>query len=223
MNLYLVRHAQAKPEEVDPERSLSQKGVESAKRVADFLKQSDAVSVAEIRHSTKLRARQTAEILAADGGLSAPLVEVNGLEPMADVNAAILALQGVSHDLMLVGHLPYLDRLASGLVAHRPDLAGFSFGECSIPVSFTTLSRGYHDRSYETGRRSAFVPALLDTAPVGVVSAVGGHLRQTLHLLLWTMSEGPRHLASKRLLDGLGARVNRFPSETLGRRDAECP
>ena len=132
MNLYLVRHAQAVPEEIDPERPLSQAGAESARRVARFLKQSDAISVAEIRYSTKLRARQTAEVLATDGGLGAPLVEVNGLEPMADVNAAILALQGVSHDLMLVGHLPYLDRLASGLVAHQPNLAGFSFGECSI-------------------------------------------------------------------------------------------
>ena len=132
MNLYLVRHAQAVPEEIDPDRPLSPVGVENAKRVSRFLKQSDAVSVAEIRHSTKLRARQTAEILATDGALGAPLVEVNGLEPMADVDAAIAALQGVSHDLMLVGHLPYLDRLASGLVAHQPDLAGFKFGECSV-------------------------------------------------------------------------------------------
>jgi phosphohistidine phosphatase len=132
VNLYLVRHAHATPEEIDPERPLSQDGVDNARRVARFLKQCDVVSVAEIRHSTKLRARQTAEILATDGALGAPLVEVNGLEPMADVNAAILALQSVSHDLMLVGHLPYLDRLASGLVAHQPNLAGFSFGECSI-------------------------------------------------------------------------------------------
>ena len=132
VNLYLVRHAQAKPEEIDPERPLSQAGVETAKRVARFLKQSDAISVAEIRHSTKLRARQTAEILATDGGLGAPLVEVNGLEPMADVDAVALALQSVSHDLMLVGHLPYLNRLASALVADLPNLDAFSFGECSI-------------------------------------------------------------------------------------------
>ncbi len=132
MNLYLVRHGHAVPDEVDPERPLSPTGVDTARRVARFLKQSQTISVAEIRHSTKLRARQTAGILSQDGGLNAPLVEAKGLEPMADVNAAVLALETVSHDLMLVGHLPYLDRLASALVAGQADLAAFSFGECSV-------------------------------------------------------------------------------------------
>ena len=49
MRLYLVRHGAAKPKEADPERPLTEKGVEVARRVATFLKGNGQVSVDEIR------------------------------------------------------------------------------------------------------------------------------------------------------------------------------
>ncbi|KPK66161.1 MAG: hypothetical protein AMS21_03040 [Gemmatimonas sp. SG8_38_2] len=132
MNLYLVRHGQAKSETLDPERPLTDVGVQTATRVARFLGKGEHVSVAEIRHSTKLRARQTAEIFSAEAGLRAPLLEMSGLEPMADVVANAAELSHVSHDLMIVGHLPHLSRLASLLVTGNADFDAFSFRECSV-------------------------------------------------------------------------------------------
>lgn len=132
VSLYLVRHGEAKPKEQDPERPLTETGVETARRVAAFLKQASLVSVGRVQHSTKLRARQTAEILAAGAGLSVPLTQVPNLEPLDDVLELAESLSRATTDLMLVGHLPHLNRLASRLVAGDASLEVFSFPECGV-------------------------------------------------------------------------------------------
>jgi len=63
MHVYLVRHGDAKSEEVDPERPLSDRGWAEVERVAKHVGQL-RLPLAEIRHSGKLRARQTAETFA---------------------------------------------------------------------------------------------------------------------------------------------------------------
>ena len=85
MYLYLARHGEARRKEQDPERPLTEAGSETARRVAALLRAS-GLSVGGIHHSTKLRARQTAEILAAGGGLVAPVTQVPNLEPLAEVD-----------------------------------------------------------------------------------------------------------------------------------------
>jgi phosphohistidine phosphatase len=132
VNLYLVRHGEAKSKQHDPERALTDSGVKTARRMATFLRENEVVSVAAVRHSTKLRARQTAAILAEDAGLEAPTGEVPNLEPLDDVSGLAEELLGVTSDLMLVGHLPHLNRLASLLVAGDADLGAFAFPECGI-------------------------------------------------------------------------------------------
>jgi len=62
--LYLVQHGAAKTESEDPRRSLTSEGRRAVERMADFLSTLH-VSLDRIEHSEKLRARQTAEILAA--------------------------------------------------------------------------------------------------------------------------------------------------------------
>ncbi|MCZ2845213.1 MAG: histidine phosphatase family protein [Candidatus Bathyarchaeota archaeon] len=62
MKLYLVQHAEAKQEEEDPARPLSEKGWENLDKISDFLKGKD-IKVSKIFHSGKLRAKQTAEKL----------------------------------------------------------------------------------------------------------------------------------------------------------------
>jgi phosphohistidine phosphatase len=128
VNLYLVRHGEALPKEQDPERPLSTVGVETAKRVGAFLGVERLGGVAALYFSTKLRARQTAEILMEAAGLRLEGIEVPGLEPLADVEPSIELLERASGgDLMLVGHLPHLSRLASRLVAGDSELEAFSF------------------------------------------------------------------------------------------------
>lgn len=132
MNLYLVRHGAAARAEEDPERPLTAAGLEAASRVAAFLGEGSAVSVREIRHSTKLRARQTAAALAAGLRLSVPLKQVSYLEPQGEVSDLAASLSREAADLMLVGHLPHLNRLASYLLAADADAEFFDFPECGV-------------------------------------------------------------------------------------------
>ena len=116
MNLYLVRHAECKPEAQDPQHSLSDKGRTEIEKVAAFVAEHITLKVSRIIHSGKTRARQTAEVLARylnpPGGVSA----AEGLEPLADPLIWTNRLAEEKEDLMLVGHLPHLDKIAAKLI-----------------------------------------------------------------------------------------------------------
>src|SRR2546422_235471 len=64
MRLYLVQHGAAKTEAEDPQRGITEEGRRAVERMADFLA-ALRLPLDRIEHSEKLRARQTAEILAA--------------------------------------------------------------------------------------------------------------------------------------------------------------
>ncbi len=132
MKLYLVRHGKAESKERNPNRPLTDEGVETARRLGAFLRKTGQIAVGSIQHSTKLRARQTAEILAESAGLGAPPTQVPNLEPLADVEELAGSLSRASTDLLLVGHLPHLNRLASRLVTGDAEGEAFSFAECGI-------------------------------------------------------------------------------------------
>jgi len=114
MELYLVQHGEAKTKDEDPERPLTEQGHERSRKMAERASHL-GVSVAEVRHSGKLRARQTAEAFA--GALGAPLLESEGLSPNDAVAPLAKELPQRDDNLMIVGHLPHLARLASRLVA----------------------------------------------------------------------------------------------------------
>ncbi|HDD66024.1 MAG TPA: phosphohistidine phosphatase SixA, partial [Nitrososphaeria archaeon] len=62
MKVYLVQHGEAKREEEDPARPLTEEGKREVEDVARFLAEL-GVRVDRILHSGKLRAAQTANIL----------------------------------------------------------------------------------------------------------------------------------------------------------------
>jgi len=62
MRLYLVQHGEAKREEEDPSRPLTENGRREVEIVAKFLSEA-GIKIDKILHSGKLRAAQTAEIL----------------------------------------------------------------------------------------------------------------------------------------------------------------
>lgn len=116
MKIYLVRHGEAVSPEADPERPLTPKGRSEVERMAQFLAKSGA-AVAQIMHSPKLRAQETAEIFA--GVLKAPLsVCPTILDSEAEVLPAMSMLPSLNADTMLVGHLPMVAKLVSALVIH---------------------------------------------------------------------------------------------------------
>ena len=120
VSLYLVQHGKAFDEKVDPERRLTPEGVYETERVAKYLG-GLGVSVMEIVHSGKARARQTAEILARHLGVT-NVREVDGLNPNDDPRIWFERISGLDHDLMIVGHLPHLSRLVSLLIVGNPDV-----------------------------------------------------------------------------------------------------
>lgn len=129
LRLYLVQHAEAKREEEDPARPLSERGRAEVRRVADFLR-ARGLRVSRIHHSGKLRARQTAEALAEGVSSAEGVGEAAGLAPLDDVKVWAERLRGETEDLMLVGHLPHLEKLAGLLLAGDPErkVVGFRQG-----------------------------------------------------------------------------------------------
>jgi len=116
MNLYLVQHAEAKQKEEDSRRSLSDKGEADIEKVAAFVAEHTTLKIGHILHSGKTRAQQTAEVLAKHLNSSDSVTAAEGLEPLADPSIWVNRLTEEKEDLMLVGHLSHLDKLAAKLV-----------------------------------------------------------------------------------------------------------
>jgi phosphohistidine phosphatase len=119
VRLYLVQHGQAKSETEDPERPLTDEGTDEVARVAHHAVQVAGVRPARVVHSGKTRARQTAEVWA--GLLGVGVEQADGLNPNDDPKRWADRLGSSADDLLLVGHLPHLGRLAALLVISSPD------------------------------------------------------------------------------------------------------
>lgn len=130
MKVYLIRHGEAVSSESDPERPLSKKGCADIKKVASFIKP-QKITVDHIWHSGKLRASQTAEIL-ADVVTVKDCSAHKGLKPNDNVTAIANELEAYDTNLMLVGHLPFMANLASLLVSGKEFTSVVSFDAGSI-------------------------------------------------------------------------------------------
>jgi phosphohistidine phosphatase len=130
MALFLVQHGKSLPGDVGPDQGLSPEGVADTERIAGVARGYN-VRVSIIRHSGKTRARQTAEIFASAllpvGGIE----EAGGLKPLDDVVDAAVRIGG-GDDVMLVGHLPFMEKLTSHLVTGSADRPIFSFQNSGI-------------------------------------------------------------------------------------------
>jgi phosphohistidine phosphatase len=124
--IYLMRHADAVSDEVDPERPLSAKGRDQVARVCAALRNVASFKPAEIWHSPLARSRETAELLARGLQLTAPLVLAPGLEPDDDPGKIAPALERRTQDIAVVGHEPLLGVLAS-IIVHGPNSPGIYF------------------------------------------------------------------------------------------------
>jgi phosphohistidine phosphatase len=135
--VYLLHHADAVGPDVDPQRPLSSLGHEHAARLAGVLKDR-RVAPPLIWHSGKLRARQTGEAVLRMCAPFATFTMVRGLSPEDPPDIIVAALQRETRDVMLVGHMPHLDRLLAMLTRQRID-GGFPQHGC---VSVETTDDG---------------------------------------------------------------------------------
>jgi phosphohistidine phosphatase len=120
MNLFLIQHGDAIPEEVDPDRPLSEQGRQDIRRLAEFL-QDRGIRVLRILHSGKTRARQTADLLATAIASEDAVISAPGLRPKDPVESVSLKLAEYTEDLLVVSHMPLLGKLTAYLVTERED------------------------------------------------------------------------------------------------------
>ena len=117
MKLYVVRHAEAEHGDVDAERQLTERGRADARRLAEALRGLD-LRVREIWHSGYPRAAQTSEPIAQV--IPGAVVQAHeGLRPFDRTRPIAKQIKQYSGDLMIVGHEPFLGKLAARLVTGR--------------------------------------------------------------------------------------------------------
>jgi phosphohistidine phosphatase len=120
MHAYLVQHGKAKSAEEDPNRGLSDEGREEVMQVAEFLAGS-RITTSLIQHSGKARAEETAHILANSIRCMAGPCHAESLSPSDEPAATANFLNVYTDDILIVGHLPHLERLTSLLLTGNPD------------------------------------------------------------------------------------------------------
>ncbi len=130
MAIYLVQHGLSRPKDQDPEQGLSVSGKEETIKIANVAKFYQ-ISVEEIWQSGKERAAQTAEIF-KDNLIGFPSTnKVFGIKPMDDVKSFAEKLDS-SSNVMIVGHLPFMERLVSYLTVKSLEYKVIKFQNSGI-------------------------------------------------------------------------------------------
>jgi phosphohistidine phosphatase len=112
MRLYLVRHAEAAPGELDELRPLTQEGREQARSLGARLRDEDAAP-AVVLTSPLLRARQTGDELAR--ALDVASEPDERLAPGASVDDVRAAVESRGDQVVVVGHQPDCGQIAAAL------------------------------------------------------------------------------------------------------------
>lgn len=125
MAIYLVQHGKNLSKDQDPRKGLSDQGRADVERIAQVAAQY-GVRPLRIIHSGKQRALQTAEIMAAHLYPAQGVHTVEGVNPLDDVISFAAGLDSAS-GTMVVGHLPFLEKLAAYLVSGQDQSPIFQF------------------------------------------------------------------------------------------------
>ena len=131
MKLYLVQHAKAASKEIDPARALTEEGLRDIQKVAAFIKSMN-LSIDYLWHSGKKRAQQTARFLADVVMINKQHTACDGLAPNDDIMTLKNEIMLAQKDIMIVGHLPFLPKLASSLLVGRNSLYILEFRNAGI-------------------------------------------------------------------------------------------
>jgi phosphohistidine phosphatase len=120
MHAYLVHHGKAKSAHDDPNRGLSEEGREEVTRIAEFLS-GLRITLCLIQHSGAGRAEETAHIMATCIRCTTGPCRSEGLNPSDDPSEMANFLNVYTDDVLIVGHLPHLERLTSLLLTGNSD------------------------------------------------------------------------------------------------------
>ncbi len=130
MALFLVQHGLSAPKDIDPEKGLSDFGREETNRIAQVAKMYK-IPVQKIVHSGKNRAEQTASVFHEALALETPMEKISGIQPMDD-SRSFAATINPKENLMVVGHMPFMERLVSFLTTGTENCRVFKFQNSGI-------------------------------------------------------------------------------------------
>ncbi len=151
MEIYLVRHGAAHIKEDDPERHLNKEGLDQCHLSGRALRILD-IKFDLVISSPKVRAHQTAEIIAEEAGYPKDEIKVTEtLEPTASPKDTVSYLNNFTekNKIMLAGHLPLLENLASELLCNDSQISFYfeAGAVCQIdvdqPFSHTGIFRWF--------------------------------------------------------------------------------
>lgn len=131
MRLYLMRHGEAEDAATDPSRALSGQGREDVTRVVGFLSLFERPAPHLIAHSGKLRAAETAAMMAEAWQTR----DVRGMPDLAPGSDPVIwagRLKELDADMALVGHLPHLGGLAGLLLCADAERDALSLPTASV-------------------------------------------------------------------------------------------
>jgi phosphohistidine phosphatase len=130
MRLYLVRHAEAEPGEPDELRALTAHGRWQAKELGERFARS-GIHPEAVVSSPLLRARQTAEAIAAGADVTAETDE--RLAPGATVDGLRAVIAGRGETVVVIGHQPDCGQMAAAITG-EPAPAFPAAGVCELDL-----------------------------------------------------------------------------------------
>jgi len=136
MRLYIVQHGDSVAKEIDPNRPLSDLGQADIQRLTEWLS-SHNVQIAQILHSGKPRAKETAEILRPLLKSPSQIYEGQGLAPNDSPEAFLHQLRNRTKDTLVASHMPFVARTVSQALTGAPDRQLVEF----VPGSVAGIER----------------------------------------------------------------------------------
>ncbi len=132
MKLYLMQHGEALTAKENAERPLSEKGLKDVGRLAVFLARS-RVKVVRVIHSGKARALATGLAMAEVIGPGREVERAeSGLAPNDNTDQLTIVANALDEDFMVVGHMPFMGRMASRLLTGNEEAAKIDFTPSTI-------------------------------------------------------------------------------------------
>ncbi len=135
MNLYMALHAEAEdrtPPEQDAARKIIQLGFDDIDRIGAFAPVAKDGALSAIYHSHTVRTRETAKGFANHFKPRDGAVEIDGLMADDDISGWLERLNNAEDDMMIVGHMPSLKRIAGSLIAGDEAVHPIQFARAGI-------------------------------------------------------------------------------------------
>lgn len=115
MNLYVLQHGEAEDKQTNPDRPLTARGERDIRVLAMHMRNM-GVHLEKIFHSGKLRAEQSASLVAEVLSPDIRPVQAAGLNPNDEPAVIVSDIDRIGENILIASHMPFVSRLCSVLL-----------------------------------------------------------------------------------------------------------